>query len=605
MIYGSEEFNDTLVAVIKEKYRHPYYERACKIAREMSVHVYGEKPVDLLNRVRPGEDEVIKQYRLDNYEPTTKAPCGKAIKIVSKIFNPNLSSIIFPNTANAKKLKEYTMEYYPEYNSLAVFNKDVTLKKMIADANAVMAVKPQRKPRNDAERVKPIVLIYGSENVWNWDYDHFLVYLYDKKEEDDIVYTFDYFDYKQIIRFEAKIINTASKQQELVLEVIEDESYVHNFTDKTGAPTIPAWRLGGNSVPLGDGEIVYESFFADAQAHWNLSIIHQSDIQGSFTKHMNPQRMVIGEECHNQRQIDGVLFRCSHGLLRSGMSTMSYPCEVCNGSGKVSSSPYEDNIILKTKLEEISSLSIQPVEYVKVPVDATKLLVEQAKDMVREGNAAINMDVEDKVGENQSGIAKVYDRSAQNNTIYDIGSRMYDVIFNNQFYFMNKYMNGTEDASAQKNTDENLPQVNKPTSFNIESISEMLAGLKQASEAGVDRNVQQAKEIAYLSRDMETNPMMKTYYVTLINLDPLYRMTQDDIDINLMKGLVYKTDAVVHANLKPFVDRALQQNAKFLELKKEDQLVILKTYADELITAEQPKIDTTLLNGPASFSQGN
>jgi len=599
MVYGSAEFNATLVRIIQSKYRHPYYNEAVRIKKAMSVHVYGEKPVELLNRVRPGEDDTIKQYRLDNYEPTTKAPCGKAIKIVSKIFNPNLSSIIFPQTEKSKKLKEYTMEYFPVYNSLTVFNKDVTLKKMIADPNAIMVVKPQKNPENDAERVKPVVIIYGSENVWNWDYDHFLVYLSEENLGDDrkseIKYTFEYLDYTQILRFTAQV-----HDDKLILEVVD--VYEHKFKDKNQEPQIPAWKLGGNSLPCEDGEIIFESFFADAQAHWNLSIIHQSDIQGSFTKHMNPQRMVIGEECHHQKMIEGLLYKCNYGMLKTAGSTSFYPCDACHGSGKVSSSPYEDNIVTRPKLEEISGLGMAPVEYVKVPVEATKLLVEQAKDMVREGSAAINMDIEDKVGENQSGIAKIYDRSAQNNTIYDIGSRMYDVIFNNQFYFINKYLNGTEDSSAGKNTDENLPQVNKPTSFNVESIEEMLAGLKLSTDARVDRNVQQAKEIAYLSRDMETNPYLKTYYVTLVNLDPLYRMTQDEVDLNLAKGLIYKTDAVVHANLKPFVDRALQKDKKFLEQEKEKQLEILKAFAEELIASEKPKLEPI---GTGDFSGGD
>src|SRR5688572_15822044 len=125
MIYGEEEFNDILIRVIREEYRHPLHELAVKLAREMSVHVYGTKPEELLSRVRPGEDQEITQYRLDNYEPTTKAPAGKAIKITSKIFNPNLSSIVFPSdNENAKRLQDYTLYYYPTYNSIVVFNKD-------------------------------------------------------------------------------------------------------------------------------------------------------------------------------------------------------------------------------------------------------------------------------------------------------------------------------------------------------------------------------------------------------------------------------------------------------------------------------------------------
>lgn len=357
---------------------------------------------------------------------------------------------------------------------------------------------------------------------------------------------------------------------------------------------IPAFRLGGNSIPLSDGEVMFESFFADAQANWNLSIGYQSDIQGAFTKHMYPQRMVIGEECHNEKMVDGLRYKCNNGSLKAvgGHSQNIYPCDLCDGSGKIGSSPYDDHIVLKSKLDELEKLGMSPVEYVRVPVDATKLLVEQAKDMIYEGNAAINMDVEDRVGANQSGIAKVYDRSGQSNTIYDIGCRMFDVIMNNQFYFMNKYMNGTEDTSAGKNTDENLPQVNKPTSFDIETISELLAGLKNAKDAGVDRNVQQAKEIAYLSRDMETNPGLKKYYISIIELDPLFGMTPDEISLSLSLGIVRKVDATLHTNLKPFFDKAMEEtNDKFLEMPKQEKLVILEKYANDLIAKEKPKLD--------------
>ncbi len=602
MIYGSQEFNDTLVRIIKEEYRHPYYEIACKLAREMAVHVYGDKPVELLNRVRPGEDDKIKDYRLANYEPTTKAPCGKAIKIVSKIFNPNLSSIIFPkDNEKAEQLKKYTMEYFPTYNSLTVYNKDVTLKKMIADANAVMAVKPQRRPRNDAERVKPVVVIYGCENVYNWDLDHFLIFLKEEKntEKGTITYTFEYYDYIQIIRFDA----TVSSDEKLTLVVNEEESYQHNFIDKeTGENEIPAWKLRGNSVPLPDGEIVYESYFADAQAHWNLSIIHESDVLGAFTKHMHPQRMVIGEECHNQRIIEGINFKCSGGILRSGMSKDLHQCDICEGTGRIASSPYEDHIVLKSKLDEMEKTGFAPVEYVRVPVDATKLLAERADQMVQKGSAAINMDVEDRIGENQSGIAKVYDRSAQNNTIYDIGATMYDVHFQNQFYFINKFMFGTEDKSAGKNTDDNLPQINKPTSFNIESVPELIAGFSEGKKAGLDRSFLQAKEVEILGRDLDTNPDLKKYYTTIINLDPLFGMTQEEIDALLPKGVIRKVDVSIHANLKPFVDRALSEDANFLDLPKEEKLLKLEEFANELITAEKPKL---VLDESGGTSPGN
>lgn len=591
MIYGSKEFESFLVEAIRSGRRHINYKLTVKLAKEMSVHVYGDKPTELLERVRPGEDTAIMNYRLENFEPTTKAPCGKALKIVSKIFNPNLYSIIWPkDNSAAADLKDYTTYYYPVYNSLMVFNKDVTLRRMIADPNAVMVVKPQRIPRNDAEKVKPIVSIYPSEVVWNYDLDHYLFFVREEEVAGGKIYTFDYMDYERYVRFESK----SPKDNKVELRVIEE--YSHNFVDERGEAEIPCWKLRGNSLTLVDSDVVYESFFADAQPHWNLSLIHESDVLGAFIKHMNPQRYVIGEECTHTKIVDGIKLKCHGGIMRGGLlggKGLTEPCDMCNGTGKVASSPYEDHILLKQKLDEMQNLSMDPVGYVKVPVDATKLLAERADEMVQRGNAAINMLVEDYVGNNQSGVAKIYDRSAQSDTIYDIGVAIFDVHFQNQYYFINKYMNGTADASAGKVTDANLPQINKPTRFNVETMAELVNNFRESAAAGLDRNYKQAKELEILSRDLDTNPDLKKYYSAIINLDPLYGMSQEDIDLNLMKALVRKVDAVIHANLKPFVDKALSENKNFLDLDYPVKIAKMEEYANALIASEKPVIDPT------------
>lgn len=590
MVYGSEEFNNTLVEIIRREYRHKYYDLTVKLAKEMSVHVYGEKPEELLRRARPGEDEAIARYRLENFEPTTKAPCGKALKIVSKIFNPNLYSIVWPkDNSTAEELKNYTSYYYPVYNSLTVFNKDVTLKRMVADANAVMAVKPMRIPENDAEKVKnPIAVIYNSEFVWNYDLEHYLLSVDVEKVTGGMLYTFDYYDTQSYIRFTVKNIR---REEDLELTIVQQ--YNHNFVDERGEKEIPCWKLRGNSLSFMDGDAIYESFFADAQPHWNLSLIHESDVLGAFLKHMNPQRVVIGEECNHEKIVDGIKLKCSNGMLVGGNlqgKGMRIPCDKCNGTGRVASSPYEDHVISKAKLDEMTNLTIDPVGYVNVPVDATKLLADRADIMVQRGNAAINMLIEDYVGANQSGIAKLYDRSAQSDTIFDIAVAMFDVHFQNQYYFMNKYMNAVSDNSVGKVTDENLPQVNKPTRFNVETVGELIMGFKDAGSAGMDRNYMQSKQVEILSRDLDTNPDLKKYYITIINLDPLFGMTQEDIDLNLMRGQVRKIDAVIHANLKSFVDRAIAEKKGFIDMDKPSKIKILETYAEVLIKAEAPRV---------------
>lgn len=591
MIYGEQDFNDTLVKIIRSKYRHPLYDESVRHAKEMSVHIYGTKPVDLLSRVRPGEDEEITRYRLDNHESPTKAAAGKAIKIISKIFNPNLMSIVFPpENENANKLKDYTMYYYPIYNSLTSFNKDVVLKKMIADANGLMAVKPQRVPRSDAERVKPIVIIYGSEKIWNWDLDHYLINTEIEETKDGRFFTFEYYDSTQFLKF----IASSPLEDKIELEIVEVIST--NFKDKDDQPEIPAWRLRGNAISLDNGEVMYESFFADAKPDWNLAIIHESDVLGAYIKHMHPQRVIVGEECTHQEMHEGINYKCSHGVLRGMDAKSTMPvtfgtCNTCNGLGRVASSPYEDHVVLKSKLDEFEGSKMEAVGYVSVPVDATKMLQERGRQKVKDGSWAINMDVEDEVGENQSGVAKTIDRSGQSDTIYDIGAVMFDVHLQNQIYFINKYMNGVEDQSANRSTEANLPTINKPTRFNIESIAELVTNFKVGKDSGLDRNFLKAKMLEILTRDLDTNPDLKKYYTAIINLDPLFGLSTDDIDSQLMKGTIKKVDVAVHYNLNPFIDLALSKDKSFLEKPKEQQLEALRKFGQELIDQEAPQIE--------------
>jgi hypothetical protein len=93
-----------------------------------------------------------------------------------------------------------------------------------------------------------------------------------------------------------------------------------------------------------------------------------------------------------------------------------------------------------------------------------------------------------------------------------------------------------------------------------------------------------------LTRDLETNPDLKKYYLAIINLDPLFGLTTDDIDSQLMKGTIRKSDVAIHYNLKPFVDKAVAADSKFLEKKKEEQLLVLETLANELLVKSAPQI---------------
>lgn len=590
MIYGTQEFAEKLKGIIKDDARHPLYAESVAHAEAMSVHIYGDKPYFLLERSRPREDPEVQAYRVENYEPTTKAGADKAIDIVGKIFNPSLYSINFKNNNDqSSQLQKYTLEYLPVYNSLPNYNKDVTLRKMLADPNGVMAVKPAVVPESDAERIEPVIVIYGSPNVWYYDRDCFLIFHHKEEVDRQTRFYFEYYDKNQYIEFYAWY----DEPEKMVHTVFVQKPYVHNIK------SIPAWFLRGKSKSLDNGSVLYESFFSSALPHWNLAVIHESDLLGAFINHMHPMRYEVVDECNFRYPYEGVEYPCRMGII-------SYPgkngdekitCPGCNGTGHTGmNSPFGIKAVSKSKLDEMQLPSgIKPFDYITIPTEATKLLKEHCKDMNNAAMCAINMDVENEVGENQSGIAKVIDRSAQWDTLFTIGSVVFDIHLTNQYFYINKYMFKIESESLGKKEDVNLPEINKPTNFDILTTAELINNFQVAAKGGMDKAYLRIKSIEIANRDFATTPDVRKYLVTALNLDPLYGFSQDEINLGVNSGVIRKVDWAIHENLKPFMDRAIKEQKDFLEKTKDEQLVVLEKYGEELVKANKPAVDTDIL----------
>lgn len=595
MVFGTQDFAQLLKDIIESKKRHPLYEETVKHAEAMSVHIYGDKPMYLLDRARPREDGEVKLYRVTNYEPTTKAGADKAIDIVTKIFNPTLYSIRWKEeTAQTKELKRYTFEYFPNYNSIVTYNKDVTLRKMLADPNGLMAVKPG-PPMPEEKTLDPEVVIYGSANIYYYDRDHYLIFDHIEERENKKFHYFQYFDRDSFLYFHANYDPSNRTVQTFI-----DEQYFHGFNE------IPAWLLRGKSRSCDNGAVVYESFFSPALAHWNLAVIHESDLLGAFITHMHPQKYEETEECNYKFEFEGQYFDCRGGTIKYGkkddLEGHVMDCPQCGGSGRHAvKSPYGTYQFLKEKLDEIPS-GRMPVGYITVPVEATKLLKEHCQEMNKKAMWAINMDVEDEVGENQSGVAKTIDRSGQQDTIFNIGSVVFDVHLPNQYYFINKYKFKEEARSTRKDESKNLPEINKPSVIDILTMSDLINNFDVAAKAGIDKNVLRLKQMEIINRDPSLPPELRSYMVALLELDPLYGFKQNEIDLSVNKGVVRKVDWAIHENLKTFLDKALAADKNFLEKKKEEKIAVLEQFATEMIEGEKPRIEEEFLMKEEQFA---
>jgi hypothetical protein len=590
----SEELKKQLLALLKDdenKAKHEHYLAAKEHFEEMSWHVYGKKPVRLLERMRPREDPAITKYRLESYEPITKSKCKKAISILTKVFNPKLYSIRFTDEKKKEEeiLKKYTLEEYPRFNSIVNYFSSYILKKMIADPNGIILAQPYYYFFKEQDRVKPILTCYNSEKIHQITPEYAL--LFDKKvegsKEKEWYYT--YVDKIGIYKLRITQTNTESNQATVVTEA----SYIHNLGE------LPLWQLGGDYSEEQYG--LLESFFYDAVPFWNEAINDHSDVNGNYRMHINSQKWEIADECEYVEHTDTGHFPCDGGYIFNSTDGKKFKCPSCMGSGykKTATGPYDVYQIDRQKALEPEQVPLPPFGYVAPPVEGLKMLQDTVFKKLEEGLSAINMDIVNKIGENQSGISKEYDRSELNDFLQKIANQFFEIHLPNTYYYFVRYMFGVEIPNPEE-LKKIEPEISKPTKFDVWSTSELTTQLKDAKTAGLNPTYQKYKQIQVQSTEFQTHPELMKRVNDEILLDPLAEVAREDVSMMLANGTITKETAVIHDNISEFISRALEDDKKFLDQEPTKQKEVLKKYAQEVIEANKVALDTTMFDETVS-----
>lgn len=586
---SAPSFAARLVKIIqnkdKDELKHPGYGQAVSHAEEMAVHLYGDKPEKLLNRVRPREDPDIKTYRLDSYEPTTKSTADKGVSLCNKIFNPNLYAIKAKEGDQAQMLYKYATVEYPVFNSIVSYLSSYGLRKTLADPNGIFVVEPSYLPDQVTERISPVVNCYASKDIWLIDDEAVVIFLYEDMDDNNVPrYYFKSVDKQTITEFSLSSTN----QKDWVYTEIS--AYPHRFG------TIPAWLLGGSynqktTVKYG---AVFESFFYPAVPFWNKAICAESDLDGAFISHIHPQKWEVADECEFVEVKEYGEFSCQGGYIYdSKLRGGKHICPSCNGIGRKSvKSPHQTYQVAKDKLNDPNGASLNqpPAGYIDVPTAATEMLVERAKLLHEQGLSALNMDIVNKIGNNQSGEAKAYDRTELFDFLGKVRDLFYDKHLVNIFYYFAKYMFiGLDDKSIDKIE----PEIIKPNNFDIYTTQELTDQLKVAKDSTINPSYIGVKQIEVQNKEFQTNPDMLKLLNLVVALDPYVGMGRADVDLMIFSKTVSKINAIIHDNINEFVRRALQEDKTFGDKMYSEQMEVLKTYADEMSEAitEESKIE--------------
>ena len=551
---------------------HPLYGEMIIAAREMGVHIWGDKPEKLLNVTRPREEPEITQYRLDTYEAITQSKADKAFTILLKIFNTKLWSIIYKDNTQGQELKLFLERNFYLFGDFILYIQKVLMKNMLADANGVVFYRPENFFIPQSETIKPIPVIFESWQVLKSIPGVFYLLLDAKVEKikNREIHRVWLVDFEKIQLWKEKHVNNGT--------IWENEiDWFHGFG------LAPAWELGGMVDGRHQG-FFFKSFFSPASPHWNKAIISESDLDGAFYLHMHPIRIEVGTDCDFQWNDQ----QCRNGQIFDKVKNKSVECALCKGTGRKSvKSPYGVYLINKGKFDA-DDAGLTPVSFATVPTEPTSLLIDRRDTQLNEGLEALNMEVATQIGENQSGIAKEIDRDPLNTTLQTISDHVFTVQVFNFIWFTGIYLFKTSSGlEIERFTEAALsengwfPAIVKPTQFDTLTIKELTKQLTEAKEGGLSSGYVDTLQVELNNKQFSSNPALRKRINAITKLNPIPEKTVDQITNMVENGLTKRENAVISLNIEFLVDTAIIRDEGFFEKTREEKFQILQNLVVE------------------------
>ncbi len=548
-----KNFNDDLVlfpyigALVDKKVEHPNYVENVDQASQMGVHIKGDSPTHLLEAYRPNEPKEVRNYRLNIYEPITKTQGKRIVNVLAKIQQSSNYSIKFPEQKNVSEddsLEQYTTKEYPHFGSITDWAFNVALKQNLLDANSLVVVMPLVIPDDNVTFLKPFTFIYRSDQVLDYGLNYYTLLLDEKNVVSDVPLNI------WLIVTDNQILKITQVSTSDPSKVEIDILFEFSFGE------VPAYFMKGDyreeTIPY-----AYDSYISGILPTWNKAIRMDSDLDAQYNQHLFLERVEIEVECTAQCQMSEEL-----GFNIRLVNGKEVVCNSCNGKGFINGrSPLGVTSVRKDAFEGENSGEFPGVTYIEKPTDIVELTEKKVADLLSQGFQAINMDIIDKVGENQSGTAKVIDRSELNSFLNKVSDNLFDNIIFNAYKFISLWRFNVVNEVT-------FPVINKPTNFNALNEGMLIEEIKTISEAGLDTT---QYELDLIDKKYPNDKEKQLYNKNVLTLDPLAGRTEEEkVDIRLSGG-VTQEQFIISSNIRGFLLDAIEKDEDFLLKSREEK----------------------------------
>lgn len=562
--------SEDLALFFSGKYSYAGHDAACELAEAMRVHADGAYPKALIEERRPHESEMVRAYRKKIWKPITKPYFGKVLTSLGKIRRSAEWSIRFDNEAPTRiapgeNLEAYITSKLPTHTSITNWCFSVLLREYAIDANAWVAVMPEREEITEDRYIKPRPFIFHSSQVIDYGED-FLVVLSDE--------TSSYKKGDQ--QKEGEVYYVITDQVIERWEQIDDQrkfDLVWDYAHELGE--LPAFKMRGVLVGAYEAYTLNETRLAPMVPRLDEALREYSDLQAEVVQHVYSEKWEMGEkEC----------VACNgNAAVVNPLNGQPMTCEACHGTGFEPRGPYTVLTIQKPMPGE-AAFPTPPMGYVQKSTEIVTVQDKRVDGHIFHALAAVNMEFLTQTPAAESGIAKAYDADETNNFVHLVAEDLVAMLDGVVRYISEmRYRVVIPDADERATM---LPVINVPDRFDLFSAKMVEDELTSARTAGLSPVILAALEIEYANKKFNNDPQVRARVELTFRLDPLPQISEDNKVLMLQNGGISREAYVISCNLQQFITRALDENGPEFYLEDlETQRATVLAYAVEQINA--------------------
>lgn len=567
--------------------RHFYYKKTVDNCKAFKPHSEGEFPCELIECRRPNEPEEVKTYREKIWVPKTKPTFSRIVNSLSKIrrspdwiiaYPKDLQSR-FPKIREGETLQDYCEKKFPYFESVTNWLFSVCLKPYLTDPNGVILIWPLSTEIEPTNFLEPYPFIFECCDVVEFEAEdhavlndpagcYYMVKRGNKmvEERGKAYFTVD----AEFIRKYEQIDNKGNYN--LVTE------YAH------GLGYMPCFKLGGVICEAQGSNYMYESRISGILPELDEAVREYSDLQASKVMHVYLEKwQYTSNECTSckgtgRRQNPNWFTGCDQSIQAQ------IDCDTCRGIGYVAPGPYAVQLVKPADMGK-QQVPTPPMGYPDLPVDIVKIMEDSVRQHIYDALAAINFQELAQVPLSESGVAKAVDRDEQNNTVHAIAEDLVKIM-DRAYVIMADYR--YKHLYSFEEITEMLPSIAVPEKFDLFSIANLQNDLKAAKDNKLNPVIQNAMEVDYAGKLFNADPTIRDLVALTIKLDPLPSISEDEKMSRLSNKGILPESYIISSNINEFVQRAIDEDAKFVEKPLKEQKDVMMKYAQEVLG----KLDT-------------